>query len=360
MYNTTFTDVCQPLIDKSGSGRKQPWAQHRSEAEILSVAYADIDPAKMDRLLACAPRLTFRQPVNGNEGMKLDTAWFCRVRLCPICQWRRSLKVYGQMAEIVKVANAQAPGGNGYGWIMLTLTVKNVQGSQLSRMIDEIGKAWGRLVKVKEWKKIVLGTMRSLEVTHNADERSPSFDTYHPHLHVLICVRRSYFSGKDYLNQAKWTELWKAAARLNYTPQVNVKRIGNRDMSTEEIVKDIAEVTKYATKPSDYITASDVDLMERTVSVLDKALHKRRLVAWTGNLKEIRAKLQLDDVEDGDLIHTASKEQEEEEDHMLLTYSWLRERRNYFLEVEKDVIEDEERGQAAAGEVDSDRRIHQG
>lgn len=328
MYSTTITDTSQPLIDKSGSGRPQPWAQHRTEAEILSIAYADIDPAKMDRLLTCAPRLTFAQgAADGSDKMRLAAAWFCRVRLCPICQWRRSLKIYGQAAEIIRAANTSTPGG--YAWLMLTLTVRNVPGNELSQTITDMGKAWHRLIKLDAWQRVVLGTMRSTEVTHNTDPQSPAYDTYHPHMHVLLCVRRSYFKARDYLSRDDWAALWQRSVRCSYTPQVWISRVKGDTAAA------LAEVAKYATKPSDYIMPSDVDMMQSTVAVLDKALNKRRLVAWTGNLKEIRARLQLDDVEDGDLVHTSDTEQDAD-NHLLITYNWLRERRNYYKEVEID------------------------
>ena len=46
----------------------------------------------------------------------------------------------------------------------------------------------------KEVKSIVKGYIRKLEVTYNSDMSSKSYDTYHPHFHVVIAVNKSYFT----------------------------------------------------------------------------------------------------------------------------------------------------------------------
>lgn len=329
MYHTTPTTTCQPLDDRSSTGRRQPWAEHRTGTDILALAYDEINPNKAARLRGCAPRLFFSVlDEDGKQRLKLHTAWFCRVRLCPVCQWRRSLKIYGQASEVVRAANAQVQGG--YGWIMLTLTMRNVQGAILPQAISKMGKAWHRLIKLDAWQRVVLGTMRSLEITHNTDPTSSAYDTYHPHYHILLCVRKSYFKSRDYMSRDAWAALWQRALRVDYTPQVWVTR------SKGDTAAAIAEVAKYATKPGDYIMPEDVDAMLQSIVTLDKALHRRRLVAWTGLLKDIHAQLQLDDVDDGDLIHTdiAPEDDAAADDHIQLAYSWIRQQRNYYREVQ--------------------------
>lgn len=331
MNYTSFNAECQevdfnkPLEDRNKRGRKAPWAEHRDNGEILSFAYMALDASKAARLRTCAPRLVYEmQDEDGQKRLKLHTAWFCRVRLCPVCQWRRSLKMYGQAAQVIEAANKE----QGYSWIMLTLTVKNVVGDELSKTIDEMGAAWQRLTQLKAWKNVVIGSMRSMEVTRNTDRKSASFNTYHPHYHALLCVKKSYFQSKYYMKKSEWAALWRQSARLDYDPQVWVERVKSNDP------KAIAEVAKYSTKPGDYIDPSDIDMMLEAVTVLDRSLNKRRMVAWAGNLKEIHAQLHLDDIEDGDLVHTdISPEEDAEAEKHLLTYQWVKSRHNYFKEV---------------------------
>ena len=322
---TATVDDCQPLSDKDKAGKERPWAEHRSSAELLSMVYSRINGRKARRVRDCSPLLGFvADPDTGAK--RLKTAWFCRVRLCPVCQWRRSLKMYGQAVQVIGAADADQP----HGWIMLTLTVRSVDGCDLNNELDLLMDSWRRLTRSADWRQRVLGSMRSVEVTHNIDLQGGWYDTYHPHIHALLCVPLTYFNGHNYLSRARWARLWKTAAQLDYDPQVWVSRVKGDDPHA------LAEVTKYATKPGDYILPDDLDLMETTVEVLDQALAKRRLVSWQGNLKKIKAQLGLDDTEDGDLIHTGEDGDVLDQEHIAF-YQWMANRRQYYAvkEVEK-------------------------
>lgn len=60
---------------------------------------------KARRLAECAQWAEFERLPNG-QGLRLHEASFCRVRLCPMCQWRRSLKLGDQVRKVVSRANA--------------------------------------------------------------------------------------------------------------------------------------------------------------------------------------------------------------------------------------------------------------
>lgn len=343
-YNTSAETSCQvdlsaPLIDTSSTGHILPWSQHRAESDLLAMLYDLADAAKARRLRNCAPRLLYQQT---DTGRKLHTAWFCRVRLCPVCQWRRSLKLYGQVAQIVDAAQQQrhAAGRKPYAWVLLTLTVRNCTGQQLPQQLDALSAAWHRLIKRKEFVRAVVGWQRNLEVTRNSDRRSKDNGTYHPHYHVLLCVQPSYFTGRTYLSQAAWVQLWRSCARLNYNPSVDVRRINDAAGAC-------AEVAKYAAKPSDYIDPSDLDASLSAVQTLDRALHKRRLVAWGGLLKQLHAELGLDDTEDGDLVHTDQQPIEDTPMVALEAYAWHPARRSYYKEVQTCTISARPHGQPA-------------
>lgn len=325
-YNhlTTAIDTCQPLTDLSPTGKARPWAEHRQEAEVLAYVYDDVNERKAARLRSCAPRLTFEVKPDGG-GLKLRNAWFCRVRLCPVCQWRRALKVYGQTTQIIQAANTSRP--KGYGWIMLTLTVRNVDGIDLSNELDLMGKAWHRMIKTDAWTRRVKGWMRATEVTHNLDLGSAQYDTFHPHYHCLLQVLPSYFTGRQYMPKEGWAALWQQAARLDYTPQVWVSKVKGSSAAA------LAEVAKYSAKPKDYIIPEDLTLSADTVMTLDAALAHRRLVAWGGEMKRIKVQLGLDDTEQGDLVHTGDEAEEAAAAAALVAYSWVPGYRQYFKEV---------------------------
>lgn len=258
--------------------------------ELLAAAYDGIDPAKAARLRSCCTTLIYRA-VDG--GKKLEHANFCRVRLCPICQWRRSLKTFSQAEHVIRAMCTDRP----YRFVLLTLTVRNVFGDMLSRTIDDLFDGWDRFSRLVEFKSAVRGWYRGLEVTHNFDAASGDIGTFHPHFHVLLAVNPSYFTSRDYLSQAAWTELWRRSMRLDYVPVVDVRRVRSIDSGA------VAEVCKYAAKDADYIIPDDWQMTVDTVGILDPALANRRLVAFGLEMRRWHRKLHLDDSDQGDLIN---------------------------------------------------------
>ena len=90
MYHTTTPADMQGRVlqDITPAGKERPWASHKSDAQLLSYALALSDDRAAQRVRHCAVTLWFRRHEDGS--LRLDTAQFCRVRLCPVCQWRRS------------------------------------------------------------------------------------------------------------------------------------------------------------------------------------------------------------------------------------------------------------------------------
>lgn len=221
-----------------------------------------------------------------------------------MCAWRRSLKIAYHNKLIVEEANRQYKPA----WIFLTLTVKNVEGDQLRQTVTDMMQGYRKLFQYKKVKTGTLGFFRALEITKNHKE-----NTYHPHFHVLIPVKRNYF-GKSYIKQAEWTSFWKKAMKLDYTPIVHVQRVkGKKGIDAEAIEKEvreaieeqkaILEISKYPVKDTDVIRGNEVTEENLdTVYYLDDALSARRLIGYGGILKEIHRELNLTDAEDGDLV----------------------------------------------------------
>lgn len=316
MFDTTTTATrCQleTLTDRSATGRERPWREHKVHNEYLAMAYDEVDPAKAIRLRDCATSLSF--DVTSDGGKRLATANFCRVRLCPMCQWRRSLKTFNQAMEVLQAL------GDKWHYVFLTLTVRNCQPEELDATMALVLSGWNRLSQTKEYKAAVQGHMRTLEVTHNLVD-----DTYHPHIHALLAVRPSYFKHKTYIKQDRWTELWRRSARLDYTPIIHVQRC--KGTSPEAI----AEAAKYAVKVGDYLIPDDWQLTIETVRLLDKVLANRRFVAWGGIMADVRRQLRLDDTEDGDLVHV-DKDQDKPDKAHRVYYSWASGYNQYLREV---------------------------
>lgn len=316
-YNTK-NSPCQEvnaeiLHDVSASGKERPWHVRKLENQYISAAYEDINPAKSVRLSECAQMLTF---IRKDRGLKLKSANFCRVRLCPICAWRRSLKTQAHVNKILLAAEPQH-----LEYLMVTLTLRNCTPDKLSSTLDTLVKGYKYLVQRKAYKQVWLGTYRGVEVTHNMQQ-----DTYHPHIHALVAVKPSYFKKSGYISQAQLAEDWAAVCGLDYTPVVDIRKVrrlnGKGACTRMDIIKAVNEVAKYTTKSSDIICFDDWDFTVNTLRVLDSAFDRRRFIAYTGLFKELHKQLNLDDTEDGDLLHVDGQDEDESKTDDEIIYWW--------------------------------------
>lgn len=309
----------QILSDKDNTGKERPWQEFKAKTITLSESLKRIGMIKKaSRLLECATFLEFKRNI-GSGILKLNTANFCKYRLCQMCAWRRGKKVYSQFRKVISKALELKE----YKFIFLTLTCKNVYGEELENSLNNMFHAFKKFAKRKQIQKCVKGFYRVLEVTHNINKNSISYDTYHPHFHIILMVNKSYFTDKDlYLSHEKFRNLWKESLQVDYDPQVNVKVF--RTSNKEQIVKSICEVAKYPLKDNNYIIPDDIEMTDSAVMILDKALENRRLIAYGGELKKIHKSLNLDDAEEGDLIKTGTEEEEPKEgiDFVIERYRW--------------------------------------
>lgn len=305
-------DSFQILKDTDNRGKERDWKGKKERSLLMADHHAAVEDLtkKAERMYDCGNHLVFKMK---DSRLKLYQAYFCKARLCPMCNWRRSLKIAFQNKRIIEEVNERY----NIKWLFLTLTIRNVEGNELKNKMDQMTKAWNNFSRYAKFKKSVKGYFRAMEVTRNWDKESEWYGTYHPHFHVLLAVPSSYFKKKEYyITQADWTSMWQRAMKLDYTPIVHVAKVKPKKESPdfvemeEEMKKSIAEknaifeVSKYPVKDTDVIRGNEVTPENvQTVKDLDKALAYKRLVSYGGLLKEIHKKLNLSDAEDGDLIH---------------------------------------------------------
>lgn len=312
------------LKDVNQKGKDNGWKERKLKSLMLADSYKRLGYKKYYRVLDCSTFLEFK--VTTAERLKLTNANFCKVRLCPMCSWRRSLKIFGQVSKVMDYVETH----NEYKYIFLTLTVRNCKGDELKSTLDLMTQAFNRLNQRKSFKRAVKGYFRSLEVTFNKAER-----TYHPHFHLILAVNKSYFTDpKLYFSQNDWTELWKSCLRIDYTPVVDVRKV--RQKAEKSYSNAVAEVAKYAVKAEDYLIKDEfgnveISLTDEVVQVLDRALHGKRLTSFGFKFKEVHKLLSLDDAEDGDLVQTDGDDLREDLTDMILRYQWGIGIKNYRL-----------------------------
>ncbi|MBQ9099362.1 MAG: protein rep [Clostridia bacterium] len=248
---------------------------------------------------------------------RLSFANFCKDRLCRMCTWRRTRKIYGQISQIMDVLSAQ-----GYRFVFCTLTVRNCAGSDLIRTLDDIQSAFNRFMQRAKVHRAFKGVFKAVEITRHP-EYFRSIE-WHPHLHLIIAVRESYFHGKDYINHDELMQLWRECCRLDYDPSVEIHKVRAREMDDGEVSLKgaVLEVAKYTLKDADYLRGTDQQI-DRAVDLLSTALAGRRLCSFTGVFKEIARKLKLDDVTDGDLVYTDNEQLRRDVEYVVVTYEWM-------------------------------------
>lgn len=305
----------QVFVDKNKKGKDRNWKGRK----ILSLKLADVfhslnyQNGFIDRVKSCGDTLNFIRRKDGS--LRLYQAYFCKNKLCPMCNWRRSMKYSYQTSQIVDEAIKEKPKGR---FLFLTLTVKNVPGEELGDTISQLTKSFDRLFKRAKVKKNLLGFLRSVEVTHNEKE-----NTYHPHIHVLMMVRPVYFQSKnDYIKQEEWGQMWSQSLKVEYVPVVDVRAVKEQGKGIKGA---ILETAKYPMKPI------ELDLKNaQVVDDLYNGLYRKRQLGYGGLFKEIRKRLRLSDVENGDLIYTSENENDVSFGTKIVAI-WNATKQNYFI-----------------------------
>lgn len=279
------------------SERDRSWDAHRKKTTQVeriyqrSEAYQDY----AERMHVCSTFLDFRLvPDEELLKLKLSHAMFCHVRLCPVCQWRRSLRWHCKALTIIpKVLEAYPT----YRWLFLTLTARHVPASDLRTELKHLNKSFERLSKLKDFP--AQGWIKCVEVTHSKTTNGYA----HPHLHVLMIVKSTYFNT-NYLSLEKWRSMWAKSARLDYHCQVHIttfKKTGNSLDETKNLTRMLCETIKYQVKELDLTRNSEWTLE------LTEQLKGTRAISTGGILKEYFRELEN---ESEDLIGKGDEDEE--------------------------------------------------
>jgi len=227
------------------------------------------------------------------QKQKLHGANFCKFRFCPYCNWRRTRNITGQLKEALQQIKEERE----VSYLFLTLTVKNPKMEDLRQTIRDMNTSFLRLARMKEYKKAVLGHFKSIEILGTKTKKGFA----HPHFHILLIVNKSYFQSRDYIKQQEWKDMWKKALKVDYDPQVDVRRIKSKNKDWNEIDSAVTETVKYSVKHTSLTKLNDEDF---TILLLQTA--KMRFFSTAGILKDKMNLIKADE----DLINlTAEQEQ---------------------------------------------------
>lgn len=273
------------------SPRDKPWDEHRRTADQVRDLYWAVKFERYaERMSQCSQLLEFALKSSdlGELALKLTLARFCRVRLCPVCQWRRSQMWRARFFKAVPKILADYPTAR---FLFLTLTVRNCQLTELRDTLSWMNEAWKRLSNRKAFP--ALGWVKSVEVTRSQDGSA------HPHFHVVLMVPPSYF-GKGYITKPRWIELWQESLRVDYPPSVDIRVTKNLKGATPEQIGNglavaLLETLKYSVKEGDLVAD------ENWLAELTRQLHKTRSIAIGGVFKQYISEEEPEDLIDADL-----------------------------------------------------------
>jgi len=286
-------DKNEKLIDKCANKKKK-------NPKFSSYIEPLVSKKLTERIKECGDFLQMLADLT-LENSKLHKASFCGNRFCPMCSWRvackDSLEISILMEHLRKEENKE--------FIFLTLTTPNVKGAELDSSIRSYNKSFERLMKRKEVKNIVKGYIRKLEVTYNADKTSKSYDTYHPHFHVVIAVGKSYFTSRNYINHDRWLNLWREATGDFSITQVDIRKAKSNDY------KEVYELAKYSAKDTDYLINREV------FTVFYKALKGKQVLVFSGLFKDAHKMFQKGDLNMYKQVDTI-------EYAYMINYNWLK------------------------------------
>jgi len=203
---------------------------------------------------------------------KVEQAYMCHYRYCPLCNYYRICSVSPQMVRALEQEQVK-----GNKILFLTLTVPNCQYFDLRQTISSMNKAYKRLTRL-DFFKSVESWIRTTEVTFNTKSEA------HPHFHIALSVNQNYFKKGNYKTIREWSKIWSKAYKSDKQLIVDIrkayrsKKHSKRDLDIQSMVKELA---KYCIKSTDLQIIKTPEDME----IIFNQLKGLRFIATSQNIK---------------------------------------------------------------------------
>ena len=241
------------------------YSRHRAfNHAIARQLYKDSDTIDIGRRIAnCATVLGLDLYEDEEAGLEtqIRSMKACTARLCPFCEWRRTRAWRKRLFSGLEAFGEAHPN---YVPLFLTLTVPNPRLEDLRGTLKAMTSAWNRMTASKAFPTPYW--FRRTEVTVGAGGPfSPLMA--HPHFHVLLLVKPSYF-GKRYIKQTEWQKRWTNAMRSDVPLVVDIRRVRSASRNSDELMSGsseqkianssaVLEVAKYMSKATQLVEMGD-------------------------------------------------------------------------------------------------------
>ena len=231
------------------------FTEHKLQTNDIIFKFLDTGfKTEFEKIKQCGNYLEFalkEHQITKDIKKKLAGANFCKNRFCPVCSWRRTRNITGQLKEAFTAIQEKEK----IATLFLTLTVNNPDVKDLKDTIAKMNKAFKRMSETKRFKNAILGYFKSIEIL---GDKTPNGQA-HPHFHILLVVKENYFKKSDYINQKEFLQMWRDATRNQNITQVDVRRIKSKNENFSDIDSAIAETVKYSVKHSDLCKRTNED-----------------------------------------------------------------------------------------------------
>lgn len=238
------------------------------------------------RVKNCSSKLVVRYCREcGN--VHITGAELCRDRMCPVCNWRLSLKRYAVMSNVMQSVMRAYPEAV---YSFVTLTARNCKTARLKEYMTEMQTAYNRVISQKWARKSLIGWGRSIELTYNQAAK-----TVHPHYHIILVSDSTAVAPMFVAEWLKQTE--KRGIRASEAAQdisIITAEQKSGESEHEALTRAVVETFKYAVK-----TKSLDDLSGRELRTFAQQIAGKRLMSAGGVIKEYLAILD-EDIENPD------------------------------------------------------------
>ncbi len=231
----------------------------------------------------------------------------CGNRFCPICTWKTAkkdaIKISIMMDAVKEIEDKE--------FLFLTLTAPSVSSKELRDEIDGFNKGVKRLFERRNVQRVVKGYIRKLEVTTDQEkiitdelynrkkdyydlrglkvnDPNPTYNTYHPHMHIIVVVNKSYFNSRDAISKDDWLKMWRSCMRDNSITQVDARKVRSTKSGNS---KAVLEIAKYSAKGSDLYHS------EKVFDTFYGALKRRQLIVYSEMMKDYAKKFKNGDLD---------------------------------------------------------------
>lgn len=238
------------LSEMAHDTKQVRWDDAKIASSAVSAAFFSHSSARVkrwgERMASCAHEVVWewKKRSDGHWESGVRHAELCRVKVCPSCMWRKSLKIQKEICDRLATLKRKYPELRP---MLLTLTVKNVRLENLRATAKDMLKGWSRLTRRVAWRGVE-GWVRGLEVTPGKQGPGQA----HPHIHALLLV-----SPEWDIEGADWGKQWAEVMGLDYRPVVDIRPVHSIKGAAKEVGKYCA---KGLTADSDFSWLAEIAL----------------------------------------------------------------------------------------------------